>query len=446
MIKNENLNPVNRGCDGLGINSNDRAQKTEELKHMIRPDTVFQSVRSVNVTSDNRFLIITYENSLPRIRVADLEKLEFLPHTYEGHTDSVRLTSITRDNRAFHTASWDGSSRKFEIETGKCSQILSGFGRCPSCFLDPEQKFLFTASYDSDCDLESKNNGRCWDLRSGRTIRLYKHSKERICPAAIDIVYENGRVYTGSDDGYAFKWDLKGEEPLMEYFSFNGTVRKLSLSVNYLAAACTDGLVRVHYKSSGEYYKYFYHEERDIREVRISKDETKLWSAGEYGSVYCHNLITGERIYHKKVHSLWIWSICLMDGEKILVTGSGDGSVAFLSADSGQMLAQLYNLPGGNDFLIACPKDQAFPAGFFYTNKTDYIQVVMEDKEGRIREILDLNDPRRKAYIRKHNLKNLIITRLKNNRHYTSLTENYICNKKILDQISEQYNPHMLKA
>ncbi|OFY80852.1 MAG: hypothetical protein A2V46_02805 [Bacteroidetes bacterium RBG_19FT_COMBO_42_7] len=135
-----------------------------------------------------------------------------------------------------------------------------------------------------------------------------------------------------------------------------------------------------------------------------------------------------------------------MDSEKILITGSGDGSVAFLSTGSGQMLAQLYNLPGKNDFLITCPKDQAFPAGFFYTNNTDLIQVVMEDKEGRIREILDLNDPRRKAYIRKHNLKNLIITRLKNNRHYNTLTENYICNKKILDQISEQYKPPMLKA
>ena len=446
MIKNENLKPVNRGYDGLGINSNDSAQKTAELKHMIRPDTVFQSVRSVNVTSDNRFLIITYESNIPRIRVMDLEKFEFLTHSYGGHTDSVRLTSITRDNRAFHTASWDGSSRKFEIETGKCTQILSGFGRCPSCFLDPEQKFLFTASYDSDCDLEWKNNGRCWDLRSGRTIRLYKHSNERLSPAAIDIVYENGRVYTGSDDGYAFKWDLKGEKPLMEYFSFNGTVRKLALSVNYLAAACTDGVVRVHYKNSGEYYRYFYHNERDIRDVRISKDETKLWSANEYGSVYCYNLITGERIYNKKVNSLWIWSICLMNSEKILVTGSGDGSVVFLSAGSGQIIARLYNLPGGNDFLITCPEDQAFPAGFFYTNKTDLIQVVMEDKEMSVREILDLNDPRRKAYIYKHNLKNLIITRLKNNRYYNSLTENYIRDKKILDQISEKYNPHMLKA
>ncbi len=59
-------------------------------------------------------------------------------------------------------------------------------------------------------------------------------------------------------------------------------------------------------------------------------------------------------------------------------------------------------------------------------------------KKGASGKYLDLNDPRREAYISKHNLKNLIITRLKNKRQYNSLTENYICNKKILDQISEQ--------
>ena len=135
-----------------------------------------------------------------------------------------------------------------------------------------------------------------------------------------------------------------------------------------------------------------------------------------------------------------------MNDEKILITGSGDGTVAFLSAESGQMLAQLYNLPGENDFLITCPMDKAFPTGFFYTNNTDLIQVIMDDKEMQIQEILDLNDPRRKQYINKLNLKNLIITRLKNNRHYTSLTENYEMNKNMLDQINKRNIPYMLKV
>lgn len=445
-MKNENLKPLNRDNLVPGIYSNEYKNNGFELKHTIKSDLALNGVRSVNITSDNRFLIVTFEKSIPRIRVVDLEKLEFLPHEYSGHTDSVRVTRITMDNRAFYTASWDGSSRKFEIESGKCSRIVSGFGRSPSCFLDPEQKFLFTASYDSDYDLESRNSGRCWDLSSGKIISLYKHTYDRISPESIDIVYENGRVYTGSDDGCAFQWDLRGEKPLMKYFTFNGCVRKLALSAKYLAAACTDGYVRVHFKLTGRYFRHFMHIDKDVREVRISRDEKKLWSATDGGTISCFSLASGELIFSRKVHPLWIWSLCFMNDEKILVTGSGDGTVAFLSADTGQIVAQLYNLQRENDFLITSPQDQAFLTGFFYTTNTDLIQVVKEDKKTQIQEILDLNDSGRKEYIYKRNLKNLIITRLKNERYYTSLTNNFMLNKRTPDQINKQNIPQMLKA
>jgi WD40 repeat protein len=446
MMKNDILKTINRSNSIPGIYKNDREGDRFELSHSIRSDLGFNGVRSVNVTSDNRFLIITYEKSIPRIRIVDLEKLEFLPYEYNGHTDSVRMTRITIDNKAFHTASWDGSSRRFEIESGKCDLILSGFGRSPSCFLEPEQKLLFTASYDADCDLDSKNSGRCWDLISGKTIGFYRHTNERLSPESIDIVYENGRVYTGSDDGCAYQWDISGEKKLIKYFSFNGCVRKIALSQAYFAAACTDGIVRVCFKHTGVFFRHFSHPDKDVREVRISKDEKRIWTATDGGTVSCFNLLTGEFIYGRKVHPLWIWSVCLMNDEKILVTGSGDGTVAFLSAESGQILAQLYNLPGNNDFLVTCPSDQAFPTGFFYTTDTDLIQVIKEDKELQTVELLDLNDTGRKEYINNLNLKNLIIARLKNNRNYDSLTENYIRNKKMLDQISKQGIPYMLNA
>ena len=446
MMKNDILKTINRSNSIPGIYKNDREGDRFELSHSIRSDLGFNGVRSVNVTSDNRFLIITYEKSIPRIRIVDLEKLEFLPYEYNGHTDSVRMTRITRDNKAFHTASWDGSSRRFEIESGKCDLILSGFGRSPSCFLEPEQKLLFTASYDADCDLDSKNSGRCWDLISGKTIGFYRHTNERLSPESIDIVYENGRVYTGSDDGCAYQWDISGEKKLIKYFSFNGCVRKIALSQTYFAAACTDGIVRVCFKHTGVFFRHFSHPDKDVREVRISKDEKRIWTATDGGTVSCFNLLTGEFIFGRKVHPLWIWSVCLMNDEKILVTGSGDGTVAFLSAESGQILAQLYNLPGNNDFLVTCPSDQAFPTGFFYTTDTDLIQVIKEDKELQTVELMDLNDTGRKEYINNLNLKNLIIARLKNNRNYDSLTENYIRNKKMLDQINKQGIPYMLNA
>jgi WD40 repeat protein len=446
MKKKNNLQLVKKNSGTLCTNKNLKSRETSELKHVFSFTKGRRGIRSVNVTSDNRYLIITFEDSKGIICIADLKKLEFLPYEYKGHAESVRLTSITRDNKAFYTASWDGSSRRFDIESGKCTKIFGGFGRSPSCFIDPEQKYLFTASYDSDFDIKSKNNGRCWDPFLGKTINMYKHTEEREKIECIDITYDKGIVYTGSDDGIAYKWNLKGKKPILKYFTFKGSIRKIAVSNNYFAAACTDGFVRIHNKFSGKYFQYFFHGKTDVRDVRISKNETKFWSAAEDGTISCFNLHNGKLIYHKKPHSNWIWSICLMNNENILVTGSSDGSVAFLSADSGQILARLLNLPYKDDFVIACPPDKTFPTGFFYTTNKDFIEVVIADKKGCIQKKLDLNDPKRRAYINKLNLKNLVITRLKGNRNYDSLTDLYIRNQKMLSRGENIILPKALKA
>ncbi len=445
MKDKNNLVQVIKKNDALAINSNFNAKKAFELRHDFKLEGNRVGVRSVNVSSDNRFLIITFESNEGKICVMDLKKLDFLPHQYKGHTDSVRLTSITNDNKAFYTASWDGSSRRFDIDSGKCTKIFSGFGRSPSCFLDPKQKYLFTASYDSDYNLGWNNTGRCWDTSVGKTIQMYKHVGRREGIECIDIAYDLGKVYTGSDDGIAYKWNIRGNKPILKFFAIRGSIRKVAVSASYFVAACTDGFVRVHNKFSGEEYVNIFHGNTDVRDVRISKDESRLWSAAEDGSIACFNLMTCKLIYQRKPHSSSIWSICIMNGEKILVTGCNDGSVSFLSCDTGQTIATLLNLRSNNEFLIICPPDKIFPNGFFYTTNKDLIEVIIADKKKLTPKILDLDDPRREAYINKLNLKNLVIIRLKNNGHYPTLTEQYIRNQKIISSARNPKLPLLLK-
>jgi len=440
------LFPAKKNNVALGKYENNQAESSFNLSHRFAINKSFQGIRSVNVTSDNRYLIITYENNDDKIRLLDLQKLEYLPIDYTGHTDSVRLTAICKDNKSFYTASWDGTSRKFDILTGNCSEIFGGFGRSPSCFLDTNQRYLFTASYDSDFDLESKNTGRCWDLNSGKTIHYYQHTDKRICPEAIDIVYNDGNVYTGSDDGVACKWNLIGDKPILKFFSFYGSVRKIAVSSKYFAAACTDGYIRIHSKFTGRIYKYLYYGETDVRDIRISTDETKIWGAAEDGTVSCFNMKTGELVYHKQIHTFWIWSICLMNDEKIVVTGSSDGSIAFLSADSGRILARLLNVPMSRDLLMTCPPDKTFPSGFFYTGNKYLIKVIEKDKRNSKWKELNLNDPRREVYINKLNLKNLVLMRLRNNNHYSVLTGQYLKNQKRLSRIPDKCSPKLLMS
>ena len=394
MKKGNYISPVGHGNKGI-VNARPKSWSSGFLGHRYNPVDRPDGVRSVNVSSDNKYLIITNESRAGKIRVVDLDRMEYLAPAYSGHTASVRMTSISKDNSSFFTGSWDGTARRFDIDSGKCTENLSGFGRCPSVFLDPKGKYLFTCSYDTDLDFESGNTGRCWDLTSRSILHFYHHSDERQKIECMDIVFDQDFVYTGSDDGCSYRWPLEGGIPALEYFQCEGSVRKVAVSPSYFAVACTDGSLRVYWKISGELVCIFYQDEPDIREVRISKDETRLFSGAADGSVSCYNLLTKELIYQRKIHSHWIWSICLMNEDRVLVTGSRDGRVSFLTTDSGKILAQLINLPKKEDFLITCPpdKESGFPNGFFYTNNMDLVQVLSWDIEKRTQQKLHPDDP-----------------------------------------------------
>ena len=135
-----------------------------------------------------------------------------------------------------------------------------------------------------------------------------------------------------------------------------------------------------------------------------------------------------------------------MSGEKILVVGGGNGSIVFIAADTGQILARLYNLKENGDFLVTCPPDKAFPAGIFYSTNREFIQVVNEDKDKIITETLETGEPRYDTYFHKLNLKNLIITRLKNNGHYNLLTKKHLKNRKLLYQVQQGTSLKRLRA
>ena len=440
---------ISPSADGrsLAINNAPKPWKSLPLHHKYNLPHKPEGVRSVNVSSDDKYLIITNESRAGKIRVVDMEKLAFLSPDYAGHTASARLTSINKSNTAFYTGSWDGTARRFEIVTGNCTEILYGFGRCPTVFIDANESYLFTGSYDTDLDFESGNTGRCWDLASRKAVNFYPHNKERQEIECMDIAYDQEYVYTGSDDGCSYLWPMEGGAPLFKYFECNGSVRKVAVSSKYFAAACTDGVVRLYKKLSAEPVFSFQHAEKDIREVRISLDEKKLYTGGADGSISCFNIPSGELIYHRQVHTNWIWSMCLMHGDRVLVTGSRDGTIGFLSTETGEILAQLYNLPDKADFLITCPpdRDRGFPMGLFFTTNTDLVQVLACNEEKGTQEILNTDDIRRETYLNKLNLKNLVITRLKNNGRFQSFTEKYYRNRMMLNKVGHPALPLILK-
>lgn len=408
-----------------GYNRNPgQSQEPFIVKH--RYNTRMYSVRSVTASPDGNYLVIT-NTSNPKIKVLDLERLEYSPHPYTGHQDTVRLISFAPDGLSFFTASWDCTVRQFEFYTGRCLKVFSGFGKSPSVFMDPAGKFVFNASYDSYIDITKTNTGRCIDISTKKVINSYPHGHSMKNSESIDIAYDQEYCYTGSQDAAAYKWQLLGKMPVMQYFKEEGAgVRKIAVTEKYFAAACTDGRIRLFQKRTGECVNYFVHTAgSEALDVKISQDETKLYSCASDGTLKCFDLLTFKTIFHRKAHRNWIWGICLMDKDRLVVSGSTDGTIAF-SDRTGKLQARLFNLVE-DDILVTCPPEKVtYPNGFFYTSNKKLIEVYKVHGKDRKKEVLGPGSKKQiDEYIDPLNQKNLIITRLRNETIYKRMMDNY---------------------
>jgi len=445
-MKNNNTLIPGRNNNSLKIFQDEEQDTKTILKHSYKPTCFNYGIRSVNITHDNKYLIITYLSNHGYIRVIDLEKLELLPCRYTGHNNSIRMVAVTLDNKYFFTASWDGTYRRFDLLKGTYDLTLGVTGRSPSCCLDVDETHLIAASYDSDISLSGNNTGRRWNLSTKEVVTFYRHFKPRKDPECIDIACDNEFTYSGSDDGMGIKFDKRTGKILLTYFECDANIRKISISGRFFASSATDGVIRVHDKVNGAWIWDFFHSYDEAMDVRISKDETRLFSGSMDGSIKCFSLVTGEELYHKKLYDQWIWSLKLAFNDEVLISGSSDGSVAFVSAETGQLLARLHCYPVENEFLFECPPDKAFPQGFFYTSNKNFIEVIKEDMESGTTRVLDLKDPERISYIHRLNLRNMVIARLTNNRQYNAITEKYLNDRKLLGQIPNFNLPKRLRS
>lgn len=438
-----NLRNINKSP---GLYKNEETGPKSYLSHEFRPGCEYNGIRSVNLTRNKRYLILTYTSHYGYIRVIDLEKLELLPCRYTGHRDSVRMVAVSKNNRSFITASWDGTYRRFDLQKGTCDKKLGLTGRSPSLCFDKDETHILTASYDTEISLSENNTIRRWNLSANEVVIYYKHYKARKEPECIDIACDDQFVYSGSDDGMGLCFNLHTGKVILEYFHCDANIRKIAVSDRFFAASGTDGFIRVHDRITGKGIRTFFHSDTNAMDVRISNDETKMWSCSMDGSIKCFSLLTGEILYHIKIHDNWIWSMHLTIDNTVLISGSADGSVAFISADTGQLLVRLYCYPVENEILFDCPPDKAFPDGFFYTSKKDFIEVVQNDMESGENRVLDLNDPERISYIDRLNLKNMVITRLTNNNQYTAITEKFLSDRKLLDPDRDIKLPKRLRS
>lgn len=426
-----NLSPVARIF--FEITRNDDLPATgAKLKHRLNTGLKLLSIRSVAITPDNKYLIITHEYT-SQIKVIDLTRLVVMPFKYNAHITTVRLVSPSPDSASFYTASWDGCFMHYHIAKGTHEILFCGT-RSPSVFLDPKLKYLFTAEYPEDSDT-GYNIGRCWDMNKKRTIAIYKMKRKVMQPQGVDIAYDQKHVFVGSD-GTVIKFDFTGKKRLTQYFDIKIGVRKIAISENFVAAASNNGILRV-FRKNGEPHLQAEVSKYEVKDIKIVQDESLIVCANDDGTIKCLSLNTGEIRFSCKAHKSGIWSCCLASNDQIIISGGTDGLISFIDMTNGKIILQMYNLKEDNELIATVPPDHNFPNGLFYTTDKDFIDVYAEDENNSI-IMLENTDNHRLAYINKLNCKNLVLNRIKNKSQYNNLIDDFFNHRPLYSELKFQ--------
>jgi hypothetical protein len=97
-----------------------------------------------------------------------LQESEALRLVLSGHTNSVKACAISPDSSFIASASWDGTCKIWDTETGRERATLSGHtGWVWACAISPDSSFIVSANNDGTCKI--------WDAETGRELASYHY-------------------------------------------------------------------------------------------------------------------------------------------------------------------------------------------------------------------------------------------------------------------------------
>lgn len=180
----KSLAPVIPELDGLGIPSTsplvnivreqytkaiEKLQSNLEVEGLVHQEGSIAGFGSRPFSSDGKTSLYLINNEttqhgkrppaeLPQIVVYDaVNRAE--KHVLEGHEDAIIWTEFSPDNQHIASASWDGTFRIFDAETGKCNHIAGPTGgQCWRGEWSPDSKhILFCGRGTSEEDEDGKS-------------------------------------------------------------------------------------------------------------------------------------------------------------------------------------------------------------------------------------------------------------------------------------------------
>ncbi len=303
------------------------------LQHLQDLEPILQNV-------EQRF---TLPYMVPKFDLPDLPHSALI-RTLEGHSSYVTGCAFSPDGKLIVSASWDGTLKVWDAESGELQRTLEGHSSVVNgCAFSPDGKVIISASWDRTL--------KVWDAQSGEMLlTLEGHSDclnscvfspdGKLIASTLQSGTLNIRNARSGEILRAIKEDLR--VPFNCEFSPDGRL---------IASASSDPVLKVWDVKSGEVLRTFEGHSNSVRDCAFSPNGKYIVSASYDKTLKVWDVQSGEPLHTLEGH-LWHVNGCAFspDGE-LIVSASADDTLKVWDSQSDVILR---TLEGHTDEVMDC--------------------------------------------------------------------------------------------
>jgi WD40 repeat protein/class 3 adenylate cyclase len=273
-----------------------------------------------------------------RLRNWEWGRLQYLCNldliTLKGHMDTVNCVAFSPDGRRIATASYDGTAKVWDNETGRELLTLKGHGGpVYSVAFAPDGSRIATVSWDG--------TGKVWDSETGRELLTLSGQMHLVWAVAFSP--DGRRIATASWDGTAKVWDsetgrelltLKSDASLVFSVAFGPGGRCLAMPSRDNSAGVWDS------ETGRELFTLAGHTEY-VCSVAFSPDGRRIATASYDRTAKLWDSETGRELLTLKGHTGRVLSVAFSPDGRHIATASQDKTAKVWDTETGRDLMAL---------------------------------------------------------------------------------------------------------
>lgn len=290
-------------------------------------------VRSIAINKEDNLLAIGAEDGVVKIYNFPSGTLAA---TLPGHTNGVLGLAFSPTNKVLATAGQDGIIKLWNAVTFKeINKISAHNGPANSVNFSFDGKWVASAGQDGLVKLWNANNGNLVTVLSGHTGDVQSVAFAAASPTLV----------SGGIDKSIRIWNYDSSDATAKQILKSRAIEVRALSASndgkYLAAAGSDGFVRIWDNLSGRVLKTWMAHQGAVEAIKFSPDGKSVATGGQDKLAKLWDWLKGNELKSYVGHKGPVTSIAFSSDGSMISTGSNDTSIRMWDVATAELMKEL---------------------------------------------------------------------------------------------------------